>query len=112
MPFEEHKNRKLQFGNPYADYEYYGPSSKRTWQGLLISVVFGVGLCYLGWYRWHQINLAEVMGDTISLTSIEWMLYNVAGKWAVAGTIAAIGILFAYLGIHNYRRLENMKQSR
>jgi len=109
MALEEIKNRKMQFGNPYADYEYYGKHSRRTWPSLVVGLLFGIGLCYFSWYRWHEINMAELMGGTISLTSIEWLLYKIGGKWILCGVLLACGIGFGYLGIHNYRRLEKMK---
>ncbi|WP_462264559.1 hypothetical protein [Mucilaginibacter sp.] len=110
MAFEEHKERKLQFGNPYADYEYYGKYSRSTLPGLIFAFIIGAGLCYLGWYRWHEINMAEVMGGTISLTSIEWALYKISGKWGVAILLALFGVGLFALGIYNYRRLEKMKE--
>ncbi|WP_342648604.1 hypothetical protein [Mucilaginibacter sp. CSA2-8R] len=109
MAFEEHKNRKLQFGNPYADYEYYGKHSRRTWPSLVFSVLIGLGLCYLAWQRWQALNLAEVMGGSVSITSIEWGVYKLSGKWGVAGLLVVLGVGLAWLGIYNYRRLENMK---
>lgn len=111
MAFEEHKNRKLQFGNPYADYEYYGKHSRRTWPSLVFCMLLGAGLCYLAWYRWHELNMAEVMGDYVSVTTIEWALYKVSGKWGVALVLLLIGIGFGALGIYNYRRLEKMKSN-
>jgi hypothetical protein len=109
MAFEEHKNRKMQFGNPYADFEYYGKHSRRTWPSLVFCLLFAAGLIYLAWYRWHDLNMAEIMGDTVSITTIEWALYKLGGKWCVAGVLAACGIGFGCLGIYNYRRLEKMK---
>jgi len=111
MAFEEHKNRKLQFGNPYADYEYYGKHSRQTWPSLVFCLLIGAGLCYLGWYRWHEINMAEIMGDTISLTSIEWLLYKISGKWSVASMLIIFGLGFMCLGVYNFRRLEKMKSA-
>ena len=110
MAFEEHKNRKAHFGNPYADYEYYGKHSKRTWPSLVFSILIGAGLCYLAWYRWHSIYMVELLGGTISLTSIEWLLYKIGGKWGIAILLAAIGLGLMYFGVYNYKRLEKMKQ--
>lgn len=111
MAFKDHKNSKMQFGNPYADYEYYGMHSRRTWPSLVFCFLIGAGLCYLAWQRWHALNLAEVMGGSVSVTSIEWALYQVTGKWGVAVLLAALGIGMAGLGVYNYRRLEKMKAS-
>ena len=109
MAFEEHQNHKIQFGNPYADFEYYGKHSRRTWPALVLGLLLGIALCYLSWYRWHELNMAEVMGGTVSITSIEWIFYKIGGKWLVAGLLLIFGIGFGYLGIHNFRRLEKMK---
>jgi uncharacterized membrane protein YidH (DUF202 family) len=111
MAFEEHKNRKLQFGNPYADYEYYGKHSRRTWPSLVLCILLSAGLCYLAWNRWHELNMAEVMGDYVSVTTIEWALYKVSGKWGVALVLLLIGIGIGALGIYNYTRLEKMKSN-
>ncbi|RYE22339.1 MAG: hypothetical protein EOP42_24565 [Sphingobacteriaceae bacterium] len=109
MAFEEHKNRKMQFGNPYADYEYVNKNSKRTWPALVFSLVIGLGMCYLAYYRYHNINMAEIMGDSISMTSIEWMIYKISGKWGVSTLLVIFGVGFICLGIYNFRRLEKMK---
>ena len=109
MTSAENKNRNTRFGNPYADYEYYGKHSRRTWPSMIIGLLFGVGLCYFAWYRWHELNMAEIMGGTVSLTSIEWLLYKVGGKWVVAGVLFVIGVGLAYAGVHNYKRLEAIK---
>jgi len=109
MAFEEHKTRKTQFGNPYADYEYYGKHSKRTWPSLVFSILIGAGLIYLGWYRWHDIYKVEMLGGTISLTSVEWLLYEVSGKWGVSLFFAVVGAGLIYFGFYNYKRLEKMK---
>lgn len=109
MAFEEHKNRKMQFGNPYADYEYYGKHSKRTWPSLLFCLLIGAGLIYLAWYRWHELNMAEVMGDYISISTLEWALYKIGGKWTVAGVLFLLGVGIGYGGVRNYKRLERMK---
>lgn len=109
MAFEEYNKAKPQFGNPYADYEYYGKHSRRTWPSLAFCLIFGAALCYLAWYRWHELNMAEIMGSYVSVTTIEWALYKVGGKWGVAGILSLLGIGFAYLGIYNYKRLEKMK---
>jgi uncharacterized membrane protein YidH (DUF202 family) len=111
MAFEDHKNPKTQFGNPFADYEYYGKHSRRTWPSLFFSVLIGLGLCYLAWVRWHQINMAEIMGGTISLTSIEWLLYKISGKWGIAAVLTLLGIGLMYLGFSNFRRMEKMKKA-
>ena len=111
MAFEEHKNQKTKFGNPYADYEYYGKHSRRTWPPLILGILLGTGLCYLAWSRWHEINLAEIMGGSISLTSIEWLLYNISGKWGIAAVLTLLGLGIIYLGFSNFRRLEKMKKA-
>lgn len=112
MTFEEHKTRKTQFGNPYADYEYYGKHSKRTWPSLVFSILIGAGLIYLAWYRWHSIYMAEMLGGTISLTSIEWLLYKVSGKWGIAILLAVVGVGMMCLGVYNFKRLEKMKSDK
>lgn len=109
MAFEEHKNRKVQFGNPYADYEYVNKGSKRTWPALVFSLVLGLGLCYLAYYRYQNINIAEIMGDSVSMTSIEWAIYKISGKFGVSILLIVFGIGFMCLGIYNFRRLEKMK---
>lgn len=109
MAFEEHKNRKVQYGNPYADYEYVNKGSKKTWPALLFSLILGLGLCYLAWYRYSEINMAEIMGDSLSMTTIEWGIYKISGKWGVSTLLVLFGIGFICLGIFNYRRLEKMK---
>lgn len=109
MALEEIKNRKVQFGNPYADYEYYGKHSRRTWPSLVIGLLFGIGLSYFAWYRWKELNMVEVMGGTVSLTSIEWLLYKIGGKWVLSGVLFVIGVGLAYAGVSNYKRLEKIK---
>jgi uncharacterized membrane protein YjjP (DUF1212 family) len=111
MAFEEHKNRKFQFGNPYEDFEYVGKHSRLTWPSLVFFLLIGAGFCYLAWHRWHEINMAELMGGTISVTTIEWALYKISGKWGVASILLLFGIGMALLGIYNYNRLEKMKQA-
>ncbi|RYE33045.1 MAG: hypothetical protein EOP42_08750 [Sphingobacteriaceae bacterium] len=109
MAFEEHKNRKVQFGNPYADYEYVNKNSKRTWPALVFSLVIGLGLCYLAYYRYQTINMAEIMGDSLSMTSIEWAIYKISGKMGVSVLLVVFGLGLIALGIYNFRRLEKMK---
>ncbi|RYY26764.1 MAG: hypothetical protein EOP41_04355 [Sphingobacteriaceae bacterium] len=109
MAFEEHKNKKIQFGNPYADYEYVNKGSKRTWPALVFSLVIGLGLCYLAYYRYSEINMAEIMGDSLSMTSIEWAIYKISGKTGVSVLLVFFGIGLMLLGIYNFKRLERMK---
>ena len=109
--FEEHKKRKFQFGNPYADYEYVNKRSRKTWPGLVFAFLFGLGMLLLGWLRLRYLSEAEMTGATVSLTSIEWGLYKIGGKWAIAGLLFVFGIYFFYAGIQNYRRLEKMKHA-
>ena len=111
MAFEEHKNRKFQFGNPYADYEYVNKRSRKTGPGLIFALLFGLGMILLSWWRLQYLSEAELNGGTISMTSIEWGLYKIGGKWAVAGVLFAFGIFFFYAGIKNYRRLEKIKNA-
>lgn len=111
MAFEEHKNRKFHFGNPYADYEYVNKRSRKTGPGLILAFLFGLGMILLGWMRLCYLSEAEMSGDTVNMTSIEWGLYNIGGKWAVAGVMFALGLFFFYTGIKNYLRLEKIKRS-
>lgn len=110
LPSEEHKQRKFQYGNPYADYEYYNKRSRKTGPGLVLAILFGLGMILLGWMRLRYLGEVEQTGDTISMTSLEWGLYKLGGKWAIAGVLFALGLFFFYGGIKNYRRLEKMKQ--
>jgi uncharacterized membrane protein YidH (DUF202 family) len=109
MAFEDYKNRKMQFGNPYADYEYYGKHSRRTWPSLVFCLVISIGLAYLAWHRWNELKMAEIMGDTVSLTRVEWALYQISGKWGLLAILILFSIGFIWLGIFNYRRLEKMR---
>ena len=111
MAFEEHKQRKFQFGNPYADFEYYNKNSRKTTPGLIFSLLFGIMMLVFAWWRWTEISALEQTGGTISMTSVEWGLYEISGKWGVTGLLAGLGIFFFYLGIQNFRRLEKIRKS-
>jgi len=111
MAFEEHKKRKFQFGNPYADFEYVNKNSRKTGPGLVLALLFGIALLVLAWWRFSTIAALEETGGTISLTSIEWVLYKVAGKWGVTVVLILLSGVFFYTGIRNYQRLEKIKNS-
>lgn len=110
MGFEEHKSRQFKLGNPYADYEYINKNSRKTWPGLVIALLMGVGLLALGWWRWDYIEAAEQSGGTLSLTNLEWGLYKIGGKWVISSLLFLAGLFFIYAGIQNYQRLEKMKK--
>jgi uncharacterized membrane protein YidH (DUF202 family) len=110
MAFDEHKQPKFRYGNPYADYEYVNKNSRKTGPGLVFGLLFGLCMWVLAVLRWQGLAAAEETGDTVSLTTLEWGLYKVGGKWAIAGILVAFGFLFIYMGIANYRRLEKMKR--
>ena len=111
MAFEEHKKRKFQVGNPYADYEYVNKNSRRTGPGLIFALVFGIGMLVLAWWRHTTIAADEETGGTISMTSIEWALYSVGGKWAITGLFILLGGFFIFAGVRNYQRLEKIRRS-
>ena len=111
MAFEEHKKAKFQFGNPYADYEYYNKNSRKTGPGLILSLLFGVGMLILAWFRWQALAAAEETGGTVKLTSLEWGLYKVGGKLGLIGIFLFLAGFFIYNGIKNYQRLEKIRRS-
>ncbi|RYY54339.1 MAG: hypothetical protein EOO09_14785 [Chitinophagaceae bacterium] len=111
MAFEEHKNRKFQYGNPYADYEYVNKNSRKTGPGLILALLFGIVVLGFAVWRWIAIDTAEASGETISMTSLEWGLYKIGGKWAPTGLFAVLGVFIIYGGIRNFRRLEKIRQS-
>lgn len=111
MATEQHKQRDLRYSNPYADYEYTGKGSRQPWRTLLLPLILGFGLWAFAFFRWQEMASAEHSGDTISMTSLEWGLYEISGKWGFAIFITAVGTMFIYAGIRQYRRLEKMKRS-
>ena len=111
MAFEEHKNRKFQYGNPYADFEYYNKRSRKTGPGLIFALLFGAGMIALGIWRYGYLSSAEETGRTISVTTLEWGLYKLGGKMAVSGVMFLLGGFFFFSGIKNYQRLEKLRQS-
>jgi hypothetical protein len=111
MAFEEHKQRTFSRGNPYADYEYVNKGSRQPWRGLMFAVLFAFVTWGFAWMRWHDMERAEQTGSTLSMSSLEWGLYKVGGKWAVPVLFILFGALFIYLGIRNYFHLQKMKES-
>ena len=111
MAFEEHKNRKPQYGNPYADYEYVNKNSRKTGPGLILALLFGIGLFVMAWWRWKVLAAAEETGGEFSMSTIEWGLYQAGGKWAVTGVLILLGAFFFYAGIRNFLRLEKIRRS-
>ena len=111
MAIEPGKQRNVRYTNPYADYEYVGKGSRQPWRSMILPLVFGIVLLWFAWMRWHEIAAAEQTGATVSMTSLEWGVYNISGKWGIPVLFAFFGIICFYFGIHNYRRLEKMKRS-
>lgn len=108
---EQTKQRNLRYGNPYADYEYTGKGSRQPWRGLLLSLLFGIGMWVFAFVRWREMATAGQTGAEISMSSLEWGLYKISGKWGFLLLFSVLGAWFIYLGIQNYRRLEKMKRS-
>jgi hypothetical protein len=111
MTPEQNKQHNLRYSNPYADYEYIGKGSRQPWRTLVLPLIFGFGLWLFAFVRWREITTAEQTGSVISMTSLEWGLYKISGKWGFVILFSALGAMFIYLGIQNYRRLEKMKKS-
>ncbi len=111
MAFEEHKQRSFKRGNPYADYEYINKGSRQPWRGLVLIVLFALAAWWFAWVRWHEMDAAEQTGSTISMSSLEWGLYKVGGKWAMPVLFVLLGAIFIYAGIRNYFRLQKIKNS-
>lgn len=111
MAFEEHKQRTFQKGNSFTDYEYINKSSRQPWRGLVFVIIFALATWWFAWVRWHDMDEAERSGSTLSMSSLEWGLYKVGGKWTMPILFVLLGVLFVYLGIRNYNRLQKMKYS-
>ena len=111
MAFEEHQQRKYRVGNPYADYEYVGKGSRQPWRGLIFTFLFGLVLFWLAWMRWRDISAAEQSGSDVYMTTLEWGLYKISGKWGTTAFFGLTGAALVWFGIRNYNRLEKMKRS-
>lgn len=112
MAFEEHKQQKInRYINPYADYEYVSKRSRQPWRSLVVTLLFGFALFWFAWERWHEISAAEQTGTSVSMSSIEWGLYKISGKWGITSFFGLLGAVIVYFAFHSYRRLEKMKRS-
>ena len=111
MALEEHKQRWYGKGNPWADYEYINKGSRQPWRGLVYIILFALAMWAFAIWRWYDMDKAERTGSDISMSSLEWGLYKVGGKWAMPVLFVLLGIFFIWIGIRNYNRLQKMKES-
>ncbi len=58
----------------------------------ILLALLGVGLIGFGVYEYYDLMLLETQGGSRKVHSLIKLLYEMGGKWAVAGTLGAIGL--------------------
>lgn len=76
----------------------------------ILLALLGVGLIGFGVYEYYDLMLLETQGGSRKVHSLIKLLYEMGGKWAVAGTLGAVGLGMVVYAVATIGKRRNATQ--